>query len=309
MNYYESLELNKDANEEEIKASFHKLYKDYRNNSTLSEEEKRDFFSQLIEAYETLSNPEKRKLYDLEDYNSIITDYNEDKYPSIKLFEIDTESRKEKLEIIVSWETSNADHVEISPFGEMIPNGRGVFSLEEFKIPNDEIVITAINKTQNLVIKKKKELDYNSYNRNSGFEKTEGKKLELNENNYDLFCQSCGNNLKRHHLYCGKCGNENPNTNLEKIKSDLANSKQIRKKVNKVFWILFFTHGILEMILGGSFKPSAFLPPSINVLFSYLIVGIVLKYRSGININRLVILVYLIVLITRILIIGFYPDL
>lgn len=310
MNYYEILELDKDASEEQIKTSFHNLYRESKDNSFLSEEEKRDYAFQLIEAYESLSNPEKRKLYDLSDYKTIVITNDDDvKYPSIKSFEIDSISRKEKSEIIISWETANADYVEISPFGEMLTNGTGIFSIEEFKIPNDEIIITAINKKQNLVTKRKKELNFKDSNNNRGIEKPEEEKKEITKDPNDLVCQNCQNKLKKHHLYCGKCGHENPKVNFEKITSDLANSKEARKKINKVFWILFFAHSILEMIVGGSFEPSAFFPASINVLFSYLIVHTILKYKNVVNINWLIIIVYLAVLVIRTIIIGIYLDL
>lgn len=84
-NYYDILEINKNASQEIIEKAYKTLVKKYHpdlqeNNLKIKYEEK---IKEINEAYEILSNPEKRKSYDLtlknneisnEDYNNL---YNE----------------------------------------------------------------------------------------------------------------------------------------------------------------------------------------------------------------------------------------
>ena len=68
--YYEVLGVNKNATDEELKKAYRKLAKKYHpdanpNNRKEAEEK----FKELNEAYETLSNPQKRKMYDQFGFN------------------------------------------------------------------------------------------------------------------------------------------------------------------------------------------------------------------------------------------------
>lgn len=129
---------------------------------------------------------------------------------------------------------------------------------------------------------------------------------EIKKGSNDSICRNCQNKLREHHMYCGKCGLENPVADFEKIISDLSRDKERQKKINKLFLILFFIHGFLEIIVSGSFTPIAFFPASVNVVFSYFIVNAVLKYKNVVKINRLTVVVYLLVLIVKTIIFGLY---
>ena len=68
-NYYDILGVSKDASEQEIKKAFKKLsikyHPDKHVNDSLEEQKRcEDKFKEINEAYDTLSNPEKRKQYD-----------------------------------------------------------------------------------------------------------------------------------------------------------------------------------------------------------------------------------------------------
>ena len=62
--YYEILGLNKDADEKEIKKAYRKLAKQYHPDTNQGDREAELRFREITEAYEVLSDPEKRKQYD-----------------------------------------------------------------------------------------------------------------------------------------------------------------------------------------------------------------------------------------------------
>jgi curved DNA-binding protein CbpA len=68
-NYYEILEVEKDASEEEIKLAYRRLAKKYHPDLNKTDPEAKEKFIELQEAYDTLSDPQKRKIYDQAGYN------------------------------------------------------------------------------------------------------------------------------------------------------------------------------------------------------------------------------------------------
>ena len=77
-NYYEILKVSKNATYEEIKEAYRKLVLKYHPDKVPPEKKKEaeEKFKEISEAYEVLSDPEKRKLYDtygtadFSDYNN-----------------------------------------------------------------------------------------------------------------------------------------------------------------------------------------------------------------------------------------------
>lgn len=63
-NYYILLGVKNSASLEEVKLAFRQLAKKYHPDKNQGNKPAEDFFKELQEAYETLSNPEKRKTYD-----------------------------------------------------------------------------------------------------------------------------------------------------------------------------------------------------------------------------------------------------
>jgi DnaJ-class molecular chaperone len=68
MNYYESLGINKNASKDEIKKSFRKLSLQHHPDRPNGNSEK---FKEINEAYETLSDPQKKRMYDLRNSGGI----------------------------------------------------------------------------------------------------------------------------------------------------------------------------------------------------------------------------------------------
>ena len=81
MNYYQILNIQKDATTKEIKKHYYQLAKEYHPDKNNGNKQKCEEFKLLSEAYSTLSNPKKRYLYDIkirldlnEEFNLNFTD-------------------------------------------------------------------------------------------------------------------------------------------------------------------------------------------------------------------------------------------
>lgn len=64
-NFYEILGVSKDASDEEIKKSYRRLAKQYHPDVNKGDKKAEERFKEISEAYETLSNSEKKKQYDM----------------------------------------------------------------------------------------------------------------------------------------------------------------------------------------------------------------------------------------------------
>src|SRR2546423_7244786 len=62
--YYETLGVSKTASEDEIKSAFRKLARKYHPDVAKDKKEAEEKFKQINEAYEVLSDSEKRRKYD-----------------------------------------------------------------------------------------------------------------------------------------------------------------------------------------------------------------------------------------------------
>ncbi len=67
--YYKILEIEEDASEEEIKLAYRRLAKKYHPDLNKSDPKAKEKFIELHDAYNTLIDPKRRKIYDQAGYN------------------------------------------------------------------------------------------------------------------------------------------------------------------------------------------------------------------------------------------------
>ena len=67
--YYKILEVEEDASEEEIKLAYRRLAKKYHPDLNKTDPKAKEKFIKLHEAYDTLSDPQRKKIYDQAGYN------------------------------------------------------------------------------------------------------------------------------------------------------------------------------------------------------------------------------------------------
>ncbi|QQV01180.1 MULTISPECIES: J domain-containing protein [Chryseobacterium] len=142
--YYYFLGISHDASEEDIKKSYRKLSLKYHPDKNENDDFFADRFREIQEAYETLNDRDKRKTYDqnLENHQKSFR-YNIP--PSIKTFTANKIHAKKGEEIIINWQTQNADVVKVLPFGLEKAYGERIFKITEFKEGKFQILLHATN--------------------------------------------------------------------------------------------------------------------------------------------------------------------
>ena len=76
-NFYKILEVDKDASEQEIKLAYRRLAKKYHPDLNKDDPDAKDKFIEIKNAYDTLIDPSKRKIYDQVGYDPKNVDFND----------------------------------------------------------------------------------------------------------------------------------------------------------------------------------------------------------------------------------------
>jgi len=142
--YYYFLGIPNDASEEDIKKSYRKLSLKYHPDKNENDDFFADRFREIQEAYETLSDKSKRRSYD-QNLESHQKSFRYNVPPSIKTFTANKIHAKKGEEIIINWQTQNADVVKVLPFGLEKAYGERVFKITEFKDGKFQILLHATN--------------------------------------------------------------------------------------------------------------------------------------------------------------------
>ncbi|WP_332453816.1 J domain-containing protein [Chryseobacterium aquaticum] len=142
--YYYFLGVSPDASYEDIKKSYRKLSLKYHPDKNENDDFFADRFREIQEAYEILSDEVKRKSYD-QNLESHQKTFRYHVPPSIKTFTANKIKVKKGEEIIITWQTQNADVVKVLPFGLEKPYGEKTFKITEFKNGKFQLLLHVTN--------------------------------------------------------------------------------------------------------------------------------------------------------------------
>ena len=142
--YYYFLGVTPDASEEDIKKAYRKLSVKYHPDKNENDDFFSNRFREMQEAYELLSNPKTRKAYD-DQLESHQKNFRYNAPPFIKTFTANKIHAKKGEEIIITWQTNNADVVKVLPFGLEKPYGERIFKITEFKDGKFQLLLHATN--------------------------------------------------------------------------------------------------------------------------------------------------------------------
>lgn len=142
--YYYFLGINTNASDEDIKKAYRKLSLKYHPDKNPEDEFFAERFREVQEAYETLIDEESRRIYDqnlFQHQRSFRTNLP----PAIKTFTSSKIRAKKGEEIIIKWQTINADVVKVLPFGLENAYGERIFKITEFKEGEFQLLLHATN--------------------------------------------------------------------------------------------------------------------------------------------------------------------
>jgi curved DNA-binding protein CbpA len=146
--YYYILGIKKDATLDEIKKAYRKLSMKFHPDKNEGDEFFAERFKEINEAYEILSDNQKRQVYDgKKTTSSQNKNANEgvNFNPEIEYFKADQSSFEFDDEITFSWKTINSNKVTIKQFGLVNPIGQKKYKVKDFKNPALRFELTAEN--------------------------------------------------------------------------------------------------------------------------------------------------------------------
>ena len=191
--YYYFLGIPQNASVEDIKKAYRKLSFKYHPDKNDNDEFFSDRFREIQEAYETLTDTDRRRLYD-QNLDSQKRNVKSVLPPKIKNFSASKIRAVKGEEITIYWNTYDADLVKIVPFGLEKPNGERTIRIKEFDSQGKFQILlhatnTVLHKTivQGITITELAESELNSEEKDSlnnpseSFQKPQKKEVNLSK--------------------------------------------------------------------------------------------------------------------------------
>ncbi|MDQ0477809.1 MULTISPECIES: DnaJ domain-containing protein [Chryseobacterium] len=150
-NYYYFLGVKENASEEDIKKAYRKLSLKYHPDKNPDDHFFETRFMEIKEAYEMLIDAEKRRIYD-DNLSHQQRSYRPNLPPSIKFFSANKVRVQKGEEVIISWQTQNADIVKVLPFGLQKGYGEKVIRITEFQDGKFQLLLHVTNSLLNKTV-------------------------------------------------------------------------------------------------------------------------------------------------------------
>ena len=152
-NYYYFLGVKENASEEDIKKAYRKLSLKYHPDKNPEDDFFESRFMEIKEAYEMLIDAEKRRVYD-DNLSHEQRSYRPNLPPTIKSFSVNKVRVQKGEEVIITWQTQNADIVKVLPFGLQKGYGEKVIRITEFKDGQFQLLLHVTNSLLNKTVVK-----------------------------------------------------------------------------------------------------------------------------------------------------------
>ena len=144
--YYYLLGLKQTATLDEIKDSYRRLSKKFHPDVNDGDAFFSERFKDIQEAYEILSNSERRKIYDLKYSNRAESSSSNSNFtPEIECFTSNKIGIYIGDEITFKWKTINADVVVLEPLGPVKPIGEITYKIKNVKVNKIRFKLVAVN--------------------------------------------------------------------------------------------------------------------------------------------------------------------
>ncbi|QDP84284.1 J domain-containing protein [Chryseobacterium sp. SNU WT5] len=150
-NYYYFLGVTEDASDEDIKKAYRKLSLKYHPDKNPGDEFFENRFREIQEAYEMVNDKEKRRIYD-DNLGHQQRSYRPTLPPVIKSFSVNKVRLQKGEELIITWQTQNADIVKVLPFGLEKGYGEKIIRVTEFKDGKFQLLLHATNSLLNKTV-------------------------------------------------------------------------------------------------------------------------------------------------------------